>query len=98
MYFYFLGDGLISRQNYHKAIDYFIYARNIWSEVSDENIKEFSDNESYLGVCYQRIGDFQRALKFKESAKNLRVEYYGNQGLEVSQSWSNLGVTYHSLD
>jgi len=51
-----------------------------------------------LGVCYQRIGEFQNALIFKERAKNLRVEYYGNQGLEVSQSWSNLGVTYHSLD
>ena len=53
--------------------------------------------KNYLGIIYNEIGDFKKAIKYYNSAINLALKYEHQHSLELANFYNNLGSLFEEI-
>ena len=84
-----------SQFNYEKALNYFEILDNGASQNTEVKASQILFSKYHQGVIYQRIGQYDRALKLMLLTKN-----FGNKTGEsfyLGRTYNNLGIIYRNL-
>ncbi len=94
------GEFLLKAGNVLFKFSYFILALNTWNQALDYFIKNgdiSGESKCYanLGVAYDSLGDFRKAIEYHNKALNIDKEIEDRAG--ESACYTNLGLAYHRL-
>ena len=75
-------------------------AHEMVSSIYSEPTPQAAECLNLIGVCYEKCGDYKRALENKLSAHDMRAKLFANDpySLELAESYHSLAVTYDSLN
>lgn len=78
---------------FETALDYFFLSLNIADSLNDEVSQAKSFNN--IGLIYQELNDYPRALNYNLKALKLRIK---NRSKQINHSYNNIGICYKNLN
>ncbi len=82
--------------NYEQALRYFELIDKGTRQNSSVKISQILFSKYYQGVIYQRIGQYDQALKYMLTTKNIGKENKVNSYLGIT--YNNLGMIYRNIE